>query len=213
MEVDEYISEWLRWMIHKIMEVIREHMGQVCKSQLQTGTNWHLPGTLASKGTTKTWAFAICLCCCICWPSTPPAGNSGYRVRHPVLQRNWWNRSLERYFGELILGSQSLYLLVSRKALNPNLSLPPSPSGLPWWLSGKESAWKSGDMGLIPELGRSPGGKNGYSLQYSCLGNPIDRGAWWGHKRVRDFLATKQQSFPLITMFVFYVCGLVLLYK
>ena len=125
MEVDEYISEWLRWMIHKIMEVIREHMGQVCKSQLQTGTNWHLPGTLASKGTTKTWAFAICLCCCICWPSTPPAGNSGYRVRHPVLQRNWWNRSLERYFGELILGSQSLYLLVSRKALNPSWKTAP----------------------------------------------------------------------------------------
>ena len=46
-----------------------------------------------------------------------------------------------------------------------------------------------------------------------AMGNPIDRGAWWGHKRVRDFLATKQQSFPLITMFVFYVCGLFLFYK
>ena len=33
-------------------------------------------------------------------------------------------------------------------------------------------------MGLIPELGRSPGGGHGSPLQYSCLGNPTDRGAW-----------------------------------
>ena len=36
----------------------------------------------------------------------------------------------------------------------------------------------AGDMGLIPELGRSPGGGNGNPLQYSCLENPMDRGAW-----------------------------------
>ena len=35
------------------------------------------------------------------------------------------------------------------------------------------------DMGLIPGLGRSPGGGNGNPLQYSCLENPMDRGAWW----------------------------------
>ena len=35
------------------------------------------------------------------------------------------------------------------------------------------------DLGLIPGWGRSPGGGNGNSLQYSCLGNPMDRGAWW----------------------------------
>ena len=34
------------------------------------------------------------------------------------------------------------------------------------------------DAGLIPGLGRSPGGRNGNLLQYSCLENPIDRGAW-----------------------------------
>ena len=34
-------------------------------------------------------------------------------------------------------------------------------------------------MGLIPELGRSPGGGHGNSLQYSCLESPMDRGAWW----------------------------------
>ena len=35
------------------------------------------------------------------------------------------------------------------------------------------------DVGLIPESGRSSGGENGNPLQYSCLGNPMDRGAWW----------------------------------
>ena len=36
----------------------------------------------------------------------------------------------------------------------------------------------AGDVGLIHALGRSPGGGNGNSLQYSCLGNPMDRRAW-----------------------------------
>jgi len=35
------------------------------------------------------------------------------------------------------------------------------------------------DMGSVPGLGRSLGEGNGSPLQYSCLGNPIDRGAWW----------------------------------
>ena len=37
----------------------------------------------------------------------------------------------------------------------------------------------AGDAGSIPELGRFPGEGNGDPLQYSCLGNPMDRGAWW----------------------------------
>ena len=44
---------------------------------------------------------------------------------------------------------------------------------------GKESACNAGDLSSIPGLGRSPGEENGYPLQYSCLGNPMDRGAWW----------------------------------
>ena len=43
---------------------------------------------------------------------------------------------------------------------------------------GKESSCKAGDAGLIPASGRSPGGGNGNPLQYSCLKNPMDRGAW-----------------------------------
>ena len=42
----------------------------------------------------------------------------------------------------------------------------------------KKSASNAGDQGLIPGLGRSPGEGNGNPLQYSSLGNPMDRGAW-----------------------------------
>ena len=44
----------------------------------------------------------------------------------------------------------------------------------------KESACNAGDPGSIPGSGRSTGEGNGYPLQYSCLGNPMDRGAWQG---------------------------------
>ena len=37
----------------------------------------------------------------------------------------------------------------------------------------------AGDVGSVPRLGRSPGEGNGDPLQDSCLGNPVDRGAWW----------------------------------
>ena len=42
----------------------------------------------------------------------------------------------------------------------------------------KESAYNAGDLGLISGLGRSPGEGNDNPLQHSCLGNPMDRGAW-----------------------------------
>ena len=51
-------------------------------------------------------------------------------------------------------------------------------AGFPGSSNGKESACNAGDLSLIPGLGKSPGEGNDYSLQYSCLGNPIDRGAW-----------------------------------
>ena len=45
--------------------------------------------------------------------------------------------------------------------------------------NGKEPTYNAGDPGLIPGLGRSPGEGNVYPHQYSCLENPMDRGAWW----------------------------------
>ena len=73
--------------------------------------------------------------------------------------------------------------------------------GLPRWLSGKESscnAGATGDRSSIPGSERSPGGGHGNPLQYSCLENLMDRGAWqatvqgvaktgyspWGHKEL-----------------------------
>ena len=53
---------------------------------------------------------------------------------------------------------------------------------VPWWLCSKEfacSAVDAGDMGSSPELGRSSGKGHGNPLQYSCLENTMDRGAWW----------------------------------
>ena len=52
------------------------------------------------------------------------------------------------------------------------IQVPNNIVGLPWWLSGKESACSAGDPGLVPGLRRSSGEGNGNPLQYSCLGNP-----------------------------------------
>ena len=46
-------------------------------------------------------------------------------------------------------------------------------------LKKKKSACNAGDQGSIPGSGRYPGGGHGIPLQYSCLVNPMDRGAWW----------------------------------
>ena len=51
--------------------------------------------------------------------------------------------------------------------------------GLPGGSDCKESACNAGDPGSVPGLGRSPGEGNGNPLQYSCLENPMDRGAGW----------------------------------
>ena len=51
--------------------------------------------------------------------------------------------------------------------------------GFPGDSDGEESACNVGDLGLIPGSGRSPGGGHGNPLQYSCLENLMDRGAWW----------------------------------
>ena len=51
--------------------------------------------------------------------------------------------------------------------------------GLHWWLSGTEPACQRRRRGSVPKSGRSPGVGNGNPLQYTCLWNPMDRGAWW----------------------------------
>ena len=63
---------------------------------------------------------------------------------------------------------------------------------------GKESAWNAEDaedVGSIPGSGRSPGGQHGNPLQYSCLENPMDSGAW----RAIVHGVTKSQAQPRLT--------------
>ena len=71
-------------------------------------------------------------------------------------------------------------------------------------------AGDAGDMNSVPGLGRSPGEGNGNPLQYSCLGNPMDRAAWWAtvhgvtksQTRLSDLLLTSlylQSSYCLMS--------------
>ena len=70
-----------------------------------------------------------------------------------------------------------------------------SKQGLHWWLSAEESASNARDIGLILGSGKSPGEENGNPLQFSCLGNSMDKGAWQAiiQRVAKDNLATKQQ--------------------
>ena len=102
-------------------------------------------------------------------------------------------------------------------------------SGFPYSSVGKESACNAKDLGSIPGSGRSPGEGNGNPLQYSCLENPMDRGAWratvHGVTRVGHDLATEPppvhcqllplQIFSLIlrVFFCLFVCLIPLLCK
>ena len=54
----------------------------------------------------------------------------------------------------------------------------------------------TGDMGSIPELGRCLGGGNGNPLQYSCLENLMDRGAWWAtiHEVTKSQIMTEHED-------------------
>ena len=64
---------------------------------------------------------------------------------------------------------------------------------------GKESACNAGDWGSIPGSGRCPEEGNSIPLQYSCLGNPMDRGAWWAtvHGIAKSWTWLKQFSMHL----------------
>ena len=72
--------------------------------------------------------------------------------------------------------------------------------GFPCGSEGKESAYQSGDLGSIPRPGRSSGEGNGNPLQYSCLENFRDRGAWratYSPQSHKELDVTKQLTFSL----------------
>ena len=63
------------------------------------------------------------------------------------------------------------------------------PPGLPWWLGSKESTFQCRRHGFNSGVGKIPWRRKYAPLQYSCLGNPVERGAWWaidhaGHKEL-----------------------------
>ena len=71
----------------------------------------------------------------------------------------------------------------------------------------KASACNVGDLGSIPGSGRSPGEGNGNPLQYSCLENPIDGGAWWATVHGVAKSRTRRGDFThSLTHLIFYYC-------
>ena len=69
----------------------------------------------------------------------------------------------------------------------------------------KASAWNVGDLGSIPGLGRSPGEGNGNPLQYSCLENPMEGGAWWAivHGVTKSWTPLSDFTFIFFLFFFF----------
>ena len=93
-----------------------------------------------------------------------------FRTATPVIRRfSIWVWCLE-------VGVHGLDLL-SLEMQNPTMDCR-GRRGFPGGSDDKESTCNAGDMGSIPETGLSPGEGNGNPLQYSCLGNTMDRGAW-----------------------------------
>ena len=127
---------------------------------------------------------------------------SGVKLYNSWLYRNWdWWEEQQGYAIFILLKPG---LLTQRTAWRGGMEKKAAycfiivKYGLPRWLSCKESACQAGDAGSIPGSGRSSEEGNSNSLQYSCLGNPMDRGAWPAivhgvAKRVRYDLVTKQQ--------------------
>ena len=83
-------------------------------------------------------------------------------------------------------------------------------TGFPGGTGGKEPACKCRrhrDMGSIPATGRSPGGGNGNTLQYSCLENPMDRGAWQAtvHRVAKSQTRLKRLSMHMCTFICIHI--------
>ena len=80
--------------------------------------------------------------------------------------------------------------------------------GFPGGLDDKESTCNVRDLGSIPGLGRSPGEGNDNPLQYSCLENSMDRGAWWATVHEVAKSQTQLRDFHLIVIFFFFTISI-----
>ena len=126
--------------------------------------------------------------------------NSSFVVLHTEIQcRVYWNKGPQPYFKNCLKHLHSLYCLrvASSLHMEPRRAHAVHSRVTKWWKEkphwlatkskifdfpggsvGKNPSASSGDTGFIPGLGRSPGEGNGNPLQYSCLGNSMDREAW-----------------------------------
>ena len=110
------------------------------------------------------------------WHSLPKNINNAWTEREKSVPSGALGtliciRCLPKFISERLLSVQRIIRWVKYGWINPFW-------GFPGGSDGKESALNAGDLGSIPGSGRSPGEGNGKSLQYSCLENPMDRGAW-----------------------------------
>ena len=108
------------------------------------------------------WWFGFYFCFVCCWDEATREAQSTAKWKSKSLSPVW-------HFATPWTSSQGHISGVG--------SFFPSP-GLHWWLRGKISACNVGDLGSIPESARSPGEGNGNPLQYTCLRNSMDGGAW-----------------------------------
>ena len=96
----------------------------------------------------------------------------------PILQ-SFSARLWAFSFGHIFLSTHRSLLAHPASRKTVLITASPETSGIPRWLSGKESACQWRRYSSVPGWGRSPGEGNGNPLQHSCLENPMDRGAWW----------------------------------
>ena len=94
--------------------------------------------------------------------------------RYQLHHWSTWDKSLYLIYVCLLISKKTDLGLITVS----NILLITMPLGFPGGTDGKESACNAGDPGLSPRLGKSPGEGNGNPLQYSCLENSMDRGAW-----------------------------------
>ena len=95
--------------------------------------------------------------------------------------------------------NQHVLLLALLSSISPNVILE---LDFPGGSDGKASACNTGDPGSIPWLGRSPGEGNGNPLQYCCLENPRDGGAWWATVHGVEKSRTRLSDFTYIRVTV-----------
>ena len=137
----------------------------------------------------KYWSFSLNVN-----PSNECSGLISFRI-------DWFDLLIVQGTLKSLLHSSKASILQHSAFFLSQLSHPHMTTRFPGGSDDKESAFNAGDLGSILGLGRSPGGGHGNPFQYSCLENPMDRGAWWatvhgGHREsdMTERLNTTRES-------------------